>query len=224
MSAKHTFMAWDYHTDSAGKKLVLLQIANNSNDDGLSWYSIEKMAEACGMGMRTFGRHLKELEDDGVIQIIRRPNKSSVYRLVWRNSQNDVPEKTGTANLAHTNGQFGATGTANLAHDPKRDLKKDPERFFVQELFEKFWKNYPLKINKQVAFKSFAKLVKGKSKSETVLLMNLILNYHMIQVENGVFGADKLHAATLINQRRWEDSPEFMQAFKAEWMAENEHG
>ena len=217
MSAKHTFMAWDYQTESAGKKLVLLQIANNSNDDGISWYSIAKMAEACGMGERTFHRHLKDLESENVIQINRRPNRPSVYRLTWNNCQNGDDKNSGTAKMAEWNCQNGMPRGAKMADDPKSNPNNDPESSFVQNLFDKFWDNYPLKVGKKTAKASFNRVMKGKSEESAVMQMNLMLTYHFSQIEKGAFGADKLHPTTFLNQERWNDDPGFNEQFKKQW-------
>ena len=56
MSAKWTFWAWEVDIKTAPKKLALLQLANNADDDGKSWYAIAKMANACGVAERTFQR------------------------------------------------------------------------------------------------------------------------------------------------------------------------
>lgn len=81
MSAKWTFWAWEQKIKTAPKKLALLQLANNSNDDGKSWYSIEKMADACGVSDRTFQRQIKDLENDGLLHVERRNNRPSIYEL-----------------------------------------------------------------------------------------------------------------------------------------------
>ncbi len=81
MSAKWTFWAWERKIKSAPKKLVLLQLANNANDDGHSWYSISKMSASCGISERTFQRHIKELEEEKVLTVERRSNRPSIYTL-----------------------------------------------------------------------------------------------------------------------------------------------
>lgn len=95
----------------------------------------------------------------------------------------------------------------------------------LADLFEKFWKHYtPIqgKQGKQAAKKAFEKLLKGKSEGQSRFWMNLMLAYYMDCRERQVVGYDALHASTYINQKRWEDNPEFMQNFKAEWLAEND--
>ncbi len=81
MSAKWTFWAWEVDIKTAPKKLALLQLANNADDDGKSWYAIAKMAKACGVAERTFQRQIQSLENDNLLKVDRRSNRSSVYHL-----------------------------------------------------------------------------------------------------------------------------------------------
>lgn len=82
MSAKYTFLAWDTPVKNAGTKLALLQLANNADDNGFSFYSISKMAKACDMSERSFMRKIQELELMGVLVVERRSNRPSLYTLV----------------------------------------------------------------------------------------------------------------------------------------------
>ncbi len=82
MSAKYTFLAWDTPVKNSGVKVALLQLANNADDDGFSYYSISKMAKACGMSDRNFMRQIAELEKIGVLTVERRANRPSLYTLV----------------------------------------------------------------------------------------------------------------------------------------------
>ena len=82
MSAKYTFLAWDTPIENAPLKLALLQLANNADDDGFSYYSISKMANSCGMSDRTFMRKIADLEKLKVLSVERRGNRPSLYTLV----------------------------------------------------------------------------------------------------------------------------------------------
>lgn len=104
--------------------------------------------------------------------------------------------------------------------DINTDSKTD-SKLFVQELFEKFWHNYPLKIGKKTAKASFFRILKNKKEPEARMLMNLMLSYHFSQIELGAFGADKLHPTTFLNQERWNDSPDFINEFKQQWIADH---
>ncbi len=93
---------------------------------------------------------------------------------------------------------------------------------FVGSEFDRFWRNYPTKKARKPALSAFKSLVKGKRESVVRFLVDMILSYHHDCIERGEIGADALHAATLINQRRWEDNPEFVETFKRDWIKENE--
>ncbi len=82
MSAKYTFLAWDTPIENAPLKLALLQLANNADDDGFSYYSISKMAASCGMSDRTFMRKIAELEELKILSVERRSNRPSLYTLI----------------------------------------------------------------------------------------------------------------------------------------------
>lgn len=94
-------------------------------------------------------------------------------------------------------------------------VKKDD---FLPSLFEKFWSHYKTKQGKQKAFAKFKSFMKGKPEGKARFWMNLMLAYYMDCLERNVVGYSELHAATYIFNKRWEDNPSFMAAFKAEWL------
>lgn len=87
MSAKYTFWAWDQPINKAPLKLALLQLADNANDDGVSWYSVPKMADRCGMSERALQGHIASLVDMGLLRITERPGTSRVYALQYQEAQ-----------------------------------------------------------------------------------------------------------------------------------------
>lgn len=126
MSAKWTFWAWEQDIKTAPKKLALLQLANNANDDGKSWYSIAKMAKACGVGERTFQRQIQALEEDGLLHVERRNNRPSIYTLTdeveiilhsYSGCQSDV-----------AGCQSDALGGVRESHDPNSNPNSNPKR------------------------------------------------------------------------------------------------
>ena len=82
MSAKYTFLAWETPIDNAPLKLALLQLANNADDNGFSYYSISKMSKSCGMSERTFMRKITDLEKLSILTVERRSNRPSLYTLI----------------------------------------------------------------------------------------------------------------------------------------------
>jgi len=99
---------------------------------------------------------------------------------------------------------------------------ESPKQDFLAELFVKFWKNYPVKQKKANAEKSFRNLFRGKSQRKAEMETYALLTYyhdHLVGVE---FGADKLHPTSYLNQKRWQDNPEFMEKFEQQWEKDNE--
>ncbi|NUW71397.1 helix-turn-helix domain-containing protein [Vibrio mediterranei] len=123
MSAKCTFWAWEQEGIKGAQVLVLLQLADNSNDDGLSWYSIEKMASRCKIGVRTFRDNLKILEEKGLVTVTRRQNRSSLYQL----SLGCEIRRSRGAKSAGGGCEIRRSRGAKSAYDPKRDPNNDPK-------------------------------------------------------------------------------------------------
>lgn len=111
-----------------------------------------------------------------------------------------------------------------IREDQKHVDSKEPtpaSKEFINDLFGKFWMHYKYKQGKQAALKAFTKFMAKKPEGLCRFWMNLMLEYYMDCQQKDVLGYEKLHAATYINNKRWEDNPEFMTNFKAEWIAEN---
>lgn len=95
---------------------------------------------------------------------------------------------------------------------------------FLLELFGKFWQHYKYKQGKQAAIKSFRKFMAKMPEGKCRFWMNLMLAYYMDCQDKGVLGYEKLHAATYINNKRWEDNPDFMAQFKQQWIEDHANG
>lgn len=117
-----------------------------------------------------------------------------------------------------TNNQEPITNIKDKEHV---DSIESPSVDFQEIEFNRFWKYYPTKKAKSAAFSAFKRLTKGKKESQVKFYVDLILNYHLDCIERKEIGAEQLHAATLINQKRWEDNPDFYKNFKEEWIAKN---
>lgn len=100
------------------------------------------------------------------------------------------------------------------------DSDESPNEFLENE-FDRFWRNYPVKKSKVKAKRTFLKMMKGKKESQVRMWVDLILHYHLDCIDRQEIGADKLHPSTLLAQERWNDDPEFCKNFKDEWIKEN---
>ena len=120
MSAKYTFWAWGVKVKNAPLKLALLQLADNANDDGISWYSVPKMANRCDMSERALQGHIKELVQLGLLSIKERPGTSRVYQLQYQEAQLIAPQI-----LHHTPAEVAPQPPQILHHTPA-EVADDP--------------------------------------------------------------------------------------------------
>ena len=183
MSAKYTFLAWDTPIKNAPLKLALLQLANNADDGGFSYYSISKMAESCGMSERTFMRKISELESMNVLTVERRSNRPSLYTLVGDEmgvtlchlQASEVTESHGRVTESHAEGDresHDLNSTPNNNPDNVNIIKKDKV-----SPFEFWWDRYPKRQAKVAAEKIFNKKIKGMSEEDLNLFMDNICDH-----------------------------------------------
>ncbi|MGL5703620.1 MAG: helix-turn-helix domain-containing protein [Cetobacterium sp.] len=70
---------------NSARKLVLLKLADNANDNGECWPSYQHIADHCEIDRRTAMRHINQLESDGFLRKEYRKgekgNSSNVYHL-----------------------------------------------------------------------------------------------------------------------------------------------
>lgn len=87
------------------RKLVLIKLADNANDDGICWPSYRHIADHCEVDRSTVIRHMKWLEENKFLtkqwrKDEEKGNKSNVYKI-------DIAG--GTAHLVAQNNQGGCT-------------------------------------------------------------------------------------------------------------------
>ena len=68
------------------RKLVLIKLADNANDDGICWPSYRHIADQCEIDRKTAIRHVEWLEDNKFLskqyrKDDERGNKSNIYRI-----------------------------------------------------------------------------------------------------------------------------------------------
>lgn len=74
-------LGWTAIGLSHTNKLVLLSLADNANDSGVCWPSIQNIACRCSLDERSIYRAISVLEDGGHLTVQARPGKSTVYRV-----------------------------------------------------------------------------------------------------------------------------------------------
>jgi DNA-binding transcriptional regulator YhcF (GntR family) len=78
--------AWKINVENAARKLVLIKLADNANEQGICWPSYKNLAINCEMSRRTVMRHVEDLILTGFIKKQSRKggvhiNKSNLFQL-----------------------------------------------------------------------------------------------------------------------------------------------
>lgn len=211
MSAKYTFLAWDTPIKNAPLKLALLQLANNADDGGFSYYSISKMSESCGMSERTFMRKISELESMKVLTVERRSNRPSLYTLVGdemgvtlchlQSSQvTDCHAEVTESHLVGDRESHDLNSTPNTTPNNK-DLS------VITDGFDHWWKLYPSERRKNkpgclVKFKSKCKKLTDDQVEDLVNEISKDIIKRVKKAENVKFIP---MTDSYLNQERWND-------------------
>lgn len=223
MSAKYTFLAWDTPIENAPLKLALLQLANNADDDGFSYYSISKMATSCGMSEKTFQRKIAEMEKMGILTVNRRANRTSLYSLVGDEmgvTLCRLQDSEATESLQ------GGTESRLVSDRESHDLNSTPNTTpdnkhlsVITDGFDHWWNLYPVsrRKNKSGCFNKFKVKCKNLDGDQVEDLVNNIsadIEKRILEVEKSaeikrtsVDDEIKYMPTTepYINQERWMD-------------------
>jgi DNA-binding transcriptional ArsR family regulator len=65
----------------AGRKMVLLALCDNANDQGECFPSVPMLAKKCSMGERTVQQHIADMEDAGILTREMRNGRSTIYHI-----------------------------------------------------------------------------------------------------------------------------------------------
>ena len=72
--------AWKSDMPS-GRKFVLLSLCDNANDQGGCYPSIPMIAKRCSMSERTVQGHIQDLKKAGILTVLERYGRSSIYTI-----------------------------------------------------------------------------------------------------------------------------------------------
>lgn len=213
MSYKVIGPAWEADL-SCPAKLVLISLADQANDEGICWPSVQTMIRRTGLCDRAVRGHLHDLEEGGHITRDFRSGRSTVYRIhpiAATPEKSFTPEKEfRTAPHAgpplHHMQDTPAPRAPITVIEPKgepkniKPLDRQVDRVVVSNGFDQFWAVYPKKVGKGAAEKSWSKLkppVADCIKSVTSLKTSAAWTK-----DGGQFIPNP---ATWINQKRWMD-------------------
>ncbi|HCN9028444.1 TPA: helix-turn-helix domain-containing protein [Escherichia coli] len=212
------------------RKLVLIKLADNANDNGECWPSYQHVADQCEVSRSTVKSHIRALEEMGLLKReFRRKgelNQSNVFYLTLDNAQQIQPESGGAG--AALGGGAGAAPRTYHSFEPvnepknimfehvRTECEKSPDRHEeTDKAFEEiFWCAGMRKAGKKNAasafrtqFREWRKTTRGTAREFATMLAE------DIACRNGKqFGFDRLLPSSYLNGQRWNDEkPETIQ-------------
>ncbi len=72
MSMELMQKVWKHKINDNNAKMILLKLADYADEDGICYASTKRLSEECEMSRRTVFRHIKKLEEKGVIARVPR--------------------------------------------------------------------------------------------------------------------------------------------------------
>ncbi|MBS6051311.1 MAG: helix-turn-helix domain-containing protein [Haemophilus haemolyticus] len=205
MSMRLMVQAMNCEVGNPARKLVLLKLADNANDDGICFPSYQYIADKCEMTRRSAISHIEYLIKMGLVSKKERKNKdgsiSNLYFLhLEQGSENFA---LGGENISLGSENFALGGSENISPrtshslEPVTESKKTTQKSEFEMLLEQFG------ISGQLA-KDFITHRKAKKAPITETAMNGFLR------EANKAGLSVAESVAISIERNW-------QGFKATW-------
>lgn len=203
------------------RKLVLLKLADNANDQGECWPSYQYIADQCEMSKRSVMLHINKLIEDGFLKKEHRLggekfNKSNLYTLmVGAGDSLGVVQEIHPPSAGDSLG--GSAGDSPRTYHSLEPISKpldhpaDNRALSMEEQFNKWWKHYPKKVAKPKALSIWKSKTKGMDVDTMTAFSDHIINdveFRLADLATGsktFIGFDMLHPTTYLNQERYND-------------------
>lgn len=185
--------------------------------------SVTFIAKAIQGDARTVKRELNNLIEMKILKVISEATFSSTRIIsfnrdftTWVLNNHLGGNKTPRHELTPESGGEMPPESGGEAPPQERNIKENRKKASAPDLFLNFWNEYPRKVAKATAKKSFDKLKVDES------LLKQILQALEIQKQSKQWQDKNYipHAATWINQKRWEDEMESQEEEQISMIAE----
>jgi len=188
------------------RKFVLVALAEFADAGGGCFPSQATVAKRCGIARQTVNAAVADLKRDGLIEcsIRRRSNGSDTscsYKLMMNSTadpvtEDDTPCHRGRHPLSPTvTPPVLEDDTHNRKDNRKGNLKRNITKKRPPDKFDDFWTQYPKKVGKGAARKSYTKALKTASHED---IMAGVARY----MPDPQFTCNP---STWLNQERWTD-------------------
>lgn len=194
--------------------LMLLALADYSDDDGNSYPAVPTLARKCRMTSRNANYILKALQDSGELRVLKNqgPKGTNRYRILL--SQLGLSKPLKQASVLKATSPLKPTSRTPeagflkplkpLSDEPSLNRHEPSTSKTTLNGFDMFYKAYPRRVGKEAAEKAF---VKSNAK---VFLPAILLDIdRRLSCGEWITTKEKMqfipHPSTYLNGKRWED-------------------
>lgn len=190
---------------TATQKCILIALADRCNQDHECWPSYTDLIRRTGADRHTISRSIQKFVAKGLVEKRRRFGSSTVYRLCISADMHTTKNDQKQSDIS---GDMPTISSAQMptiisAHMPTLTVKEsiDTNIYNGQKIkndhgFDEFWTAYPRKVAKARALTAWRNLNKADRKAAMDALPSWPFSTEQKYIP---------HAATWLNQRRWED-------------------
>lgn len=213
MSVRCITQVLDRSVHAGTHLLMLIVLADYSDDEGNSYPAVASLARKCRMKPRNANYILKALQVSGELRVLKNegPRGTNRYRIMLASLGLNKPLQPIAPRQKAAPLQDTAPAPAiqcrfplqSVADEPSLNRQEPSLKKNADALFSSFWSAYPKKTAKPAAAKAF-KSAKINSLQMPSILQDIDRRKsdQDWQKENGKFVPNP---ATYLNQRRWED-------------------
>lgn len=160
----------------------------------------------------------QDKSEDSIRQIVQQTEHQTGHQTDNRQYTNNNDNNDNNNTSAQIAQDDALPRTDGVLPFPSKQKPEPASTEFIKSQFNRFYDAYKVKKSKIPAEKAFSKLMRGKSDNQVRFWTALTMSHYHHELDNGTDGYDKLHPSTYLNNKRWEDDPEFMQQFKQDWL------
>jgi DNA-binding transcriptional ArsR family regulator len=181
---------------TANAKLLYGEISALCNEKGYCWSTNKYFSDLYGVSQTSISKWISALAEKGYVfvKIIYREGTKEILHRYLSIVKDPIEEKLNTP--IEENFKENITGVNSTVNNSPIT----PKGIAYSERFERFWKVYPSKVGKRVAWKAFQKLHVDDSLLDT-MMKAIEVQKHSDKWKRGIIP----NPSTWLNQGRWED-------------------